>query len=452
MSDPGSTHGDAPPVATVTRVGSVRRAIATGGLVGALLVLTVTAAMVGNKTSGRVAGPSASPRSGLIASSEPSTALLPISSGPASRLALPSWTPPAGVIRRVRLAAQPFLFASMVADAAHLYYETATASGDAIRMLDVASGTDVPLASLPVGHHAGVIAAAAGRVAWVEWWPADAGPGRSPCVASHGAPSRYRLWLRDAAHPTPRILASGVALEMWASPGGCMGPLPPLVALSTDAFAFDVERGGHSIIEVHALADGALLGSYDAGTRAILDLHLAGAVLAFVSVDHRTAVPGETRTFVRWRGPDPTIDDGPGDAVALSADASLAVYADDSGPASSLWWFSLRGALYGASGGIQQLAPTHGAPSGEAADMPAIGAWYHTDVLLWRGIAPDGTTYPVLSLDGRPRVILGVPAPLWTAISGPWAIWTEAGSSGDVVDVLPFAAVPLIAGQIASRP
>ena len=266
MSDSGPARDDAPSVATVARVGSLQRAVAAGGLVVALLVLTVTAAMVGKQTSGPVIAPTVSPAAARLASSEPAPALAPIPSGPASTLGLPSWTPPTGVIRQVRLADQPFLFASLVTDGPHLYYETATAFGEGVRMLDIGSGSDVLIASLPVGHHAGSIAAAADRVAWVEWWLADAGP-TAPCAANHGASSRYRLWLRDASHPTPRILASGVAQEVWASPGGCMGPLPPLVALSSDAFAFDVERGGHSIIEIHALANGALLGSYDAGTR-----------------------------------------------------------------------------------------------------------------------------------------------------------------------------------------
>ena len=85
MSDSGPARDDAPSVATVARVGSLQRAVAAGGLVVALLVLTVTAAMVGKQTSGPVIAPTVSPAAARLASSEPAPALAPTRPGQRAR-------------------------------------------------------------------------------------------------------------------------------------------------------------------------------------------------------------------------------------------------------------------------------------------------------------------------------------------------------------------------------
>jgi hypothetical protein len=62
-------------------------------------------------------------------------------------------------------------------------------------------------------------------------------------------------------------------------------------------------------------------------------------------------------------------------------------------------------------------------------------------------MAPDGTAHAMISLNGYPHLILGLPAPDWTAVSGQWAIWTDVRGTVPILYVLNLSAVPFGAGR-----
>ncbi len=440
-------------------VGSVGGPLAAVLVVG-LLALTVGVAILGKGPSGPVAPTVPASSLAAITTSAPPASPLPlVTFVPPSNVVLPTWEPPAGAVTRLPLAADADLD-YFAAEGNHVYY--AAHESTVVHMVDVVRRTDQIIATLPEGHSVYSISAAAGRVAWVEWWVTAPGFTGGPCSVHDIIPRHWRIWLSEASHPVPRVIASGVAQEMWTTPGGCIGPLPPLVALSSDAFAYDIERGNQSVIEVHALVGGALQWSGHAASSLVLDLQLAPGVVGSVSTDIGSSLAGDYVLVTRFGGSSsamvggPGDTGGPGDALSLAADGSVALFTSPNPAAglpgslqspSVLWRLPLLWPTNGAPPGPEPLAPAPNAPAGESAEAPAVGTWHGLATILWRDVAPEGTAHAAISLNGYQHLILGLPAPGWTAISGQWAIWTDVRGTVPILYVLNLSDVPFGAGR-----
>jgi hypothetical protein len=326
-------------------------------------------------------------------------------------------------------------------------------------MVDVVGRTDQIIATLPADHYVYSISAAAGRVAWVEWWVTAPGFTGGPCSVNDLIPRHWRIWLAEASHPVPRVIESGIAQEVWTTPGGCIGPLPPLVALSADAFAYDIKQGNQTVVEVHALAGGAVRWSDHAGASLVLSLQLASDVVGVVSTNIGSSLVGDDVLVTRFGGSYWAMVGGQGDALSLAADGSVAVFTKSNSAAalpgspqtpSVLGRLPLQGTPLGGPLGPQWLAPAPNAPAGESAEVPAVGTWHGLATILWREMAPDGTAHAAISLNGYPHLILGLPAPDWTAVSGQWAIWTDVRGTVPVLYVLNLQDVP-VAGAMSGQ-
>ncbi len=450
-----------PSLTASARLGSVRGVLPPLAGVAALLLLTVSVAWLGKHAApatvaGRPGPSHAVPGAIATAPSPGATASVPSSSGsPANAVALPVWTPPSGALRQLPITGDAN---SLAADGDALYQEAYRTDGRAqVRRLDLRTGAAALLTTLPAGHDAGALAAADGRVAWVEWWAPGGAFTGGPCAPGQPVVKAWRIWLGDAAHPAGRVVASGTARDGWTVAAGCLDPIPPRIALSADAVAFDVRSGGLTRVEIHALSDGRRLYTYDAGPSALVtDLRLAGNTLAVAVQELGPVATADEVTLVRWRGANWSTETGPGLGVALAPDGSVALVVRplNSGLSGQRVGMALdRQPLVGVRPvGAQQLAPAAGAPDGSYADAPAIGAWEGAEADLWRGIAPDGTAYPVLQLAGEARVVRGHGSPGWTAISGRWALWTDLTVPTPMLDVLDLSAVPVAPAVTATHP
>jgi len=419
-------------------------------LVAGLLALTVGVAILGKGAAGPASPTVPVPSFAAITSAPSASALPVVTFAPPSSIVLPTWEPPAGAVTRLPIAPDAGLFA---AEGNHVYY--AAHAGTVVHMVDVVRRTDQTIATLPAGHSVYSLSAAGGRVAWVEWWVTAPGFTGGPCAVTDIIPRHWRIWLAEATHWVSRVIASGIAQEIWTTPGGCVGPLPPLVALAADAFAYDIERGNQTVVEVHALAGGALQWSYAEAGRTAIDLRLAPNVLGLVSTDVDSAVLSNEVLVTRLGGSSPATFATLGDTLSLAADGSVAVFTTPNPVAavpgsahapSALWRLPLQGTTIGGPPGPQWLAPAPNAPVGESAEVPAVGIWSGAEPTLWREMAPDGTAHAMISLNGYPHLILGLPAPNWTAISGQWAIWTDVAGPAPVLYILNLQDVPLAAG------
>jgi hypothetical protein len=448
-----------PILGTRSRVGSARRGALSLLVVAALLALTVSAALLGRHSTGPVVAhptrtiaalqtvPAVSSPAAALASSPPSAMGDPLSE--------PVWQPPPGSVRQLAMEGDLNTYA---ADGDAVYYAAiGPDGGEQLHRLDVGSGVDSVVAGLPTAHDISTLAAADGRVAWVEWWvPGGAFTG-GPCAPGQPVAKAWRIWLRDSAYPGGRVIASGTAREGWTVAQGCLDPVLPRVALAGDAFAFDVRGSGHTTVEVHALSDGHLLFTYGLGTSAFVsDLHLGGNTLAVAVQELASVATLDEVQLVRWRGGSPSVVNESGLGVALASDGAVSLLVQPlPNPAANGQPVGM--VLYrqrvGSAGPIMtQVGPPSGTPRGESADTPAIGTWQGAEIDLWRGIAPDATAYPVLQVAGEARVLVGHGTPGWTAISGHWAMWTDVAAATPTLDVLDLSAVPVAPAVTATRP
>ncbi len=441
-----------------SRVSSARRGVLSFLVIAALLALTVSAALLGKQSAGQVTAhptPTIAALRTAPAVSSPVAAVLasPTPPGIVDPLSVPVWQPPAGAVRQLPIITDT----NLAADGDAVYYAAIALDGRGeVHRLDIASGADSVVASVPVAHDISAVAAADGRAAWVEWWVPGGGFTGGPCAPGQPVAKAWRIWLRDAAHPEGRVIASGTAREGWAVAQGCLDPVPPRIALSADAYAFDVRSSGHTTVEVHALSDGRRLFTYGLGTSAFVsDLRLAGKTLAVAAQELSPVTTTYEVTLLHWRGGTPSAVNKPGLGVALAPDGSVSLVVQPLNPGATgqRAGMALYRQLVGSSGPIMSpLWPPRGAPDAESADSPSIGTWQGAEADLWRGIAPDGRAYPVLQVAGDPRVLVGYGTPGWTAISGHWAMWTDVAAATPTLDVLDLSAVPVAPAVTATNP
>ncbi len=441
-----------------SRVSSARRGVLSFLAIAALLALTVSAALLGKQSAGQV---TAHPTPTIAALRTAPAVLSPVAAvlasptppGIADPLSVPVWQPPPGAVRQLPIIADT----NLAADGDALYLAAIAPDGRAeVHRLDIISGADSLVASVPVAHDVSAVAADDGRAAWVEWWvPGGAFTG-GPCAPGQPVAKAWRIWLRDAAHPAGLVIASGTAREGWTVAQGCLDPVPPRIALSADAIAYDLRSGGNTTVEVHALSDGRRLFTYGLGTSAFVgDLRLAGNTLAVAVQQLASVATTDEVQLVRWRGGTPGVVNEPGLQVALAPDGSVSLVVQPMNPGitGQRTGMVLYRQLVGSSGPVMsQVAPPPGAPDAESADTPAIGTWLGVEADLWRAIAADGRAYPVLQVAGDPRVLVGYGTPGWTAISGRWAMWTDVAAATPTLDVLDLSAVPVAPAVTAPHP